>query len=56
MDPIGTIANAAAFGAFLGAGLAFAARRRDEVTNWAAQGTVAGGLMGLCRVVVEALP
>lgn len=55
MDPVGTIVQGAALGAFLGALLAVLTRREDRVSWWAANGSALGGVIGACRALAEVL-
>lgn len=54
MDPGGTITNMSALGAIVGAAIALA-RGREEEASYILRGTVAGGTVGVLRVLIEAL-
>jgi hypothetical protein len=54
MDSVGTITNMSALGAIVGAGIALA-KGREEDASYILRGTVAGGVAGLLRVLIEAL-
>jgi len=51
VDPISTIADGAACGAFFGATLAYLIDQRIHMADWLLLGTVFGGAGGFGRVV-----
>jgi hypothetical protein len=51
VDPLATIGNAAAVGAFAGATLALLFGRDDEAPEWAIRGSVCGGAIGVALVI-----
>jgi hypothetical protein len=54
MDPVGTITNMSALGAIVGAAIALR-KGREEEASYIIRGTVAGGAVGVLRVLIEAL-
>jgi hypothetical protein len=55
VDPIEQVGTSAAFGAFLGALIAYARLRVEDAANWAMHGMVLGGIGGSLTLVVEAV-
>jgi hypothetical protein len=53
MDPLSTIGNAAAVGAFLGAAFALLLGREQEAPNWAIKGSVYGGTSGIVLAIAR---
>lgn len=55
MGLLGSMADAAAVGAVIGAGLALARNREEELAKWTALGMVVGAGLGLLSAVLTAL-
>jgi hypothetical protein len=55
VDPTGTIADAAAVGAVLGAALALFLNREEVLAEWTARGMVWGGVIGALIAFLRAL-
>jgi hypothetical protein len=51
VDVLGTVGNAAAVGAFVGASLALLLDREADAPAWAIRGSVYGGLGGVIVVI-----
>jgi hypothetical protein len=55
VDPTGSIADAAAIGAVLGAACALFTGRKEVLNEWIAWGMVLGAIAGLLALLLQAL-